>query len=281
MCEVFGVMDGAGDDVNRYMLREGLDMLAKGINFFVPHGTWYDPVNNVTFQPELSFRTERYAAPTRAFNDFVREFSPIMQSSTHYPDIAVVYPIHDLQAHSDFTHSGAYEGGFNPEHSDYLAVGEQIAYKYRGDFLFIHPETLLEWDLSRFETIVLPGMKYVSAATLEKLLDYKRAGGQVVATGLIPTMAVERGADERVRALAKQLFETPGNWMDGIRARRLSCDTVPERGNLSFICKKRDDGNLFYFVANSSDTALNAHLQAGEKDMAFAMEPLSGKIIEM
>ena len=42
-------------------------MLAKGVNFVVPHGTWYENTKDVVFPPELSYRSARFGAEMPAY----------------------------------------------------------------------------------------------------------------------------------------------------------------------------------------------------------------------
>ncbi len=278
MCEVFGAM-GEDMDVQLFM-REALDMLAKGINFFVPHGTWYD--NNpekIIYPPELSFRSRKFAEPVAAFNRFVKECCEKLQGSEHICEAAVLYPIDDLQANTDFQAPDAYQGAVNPGWSDYLDFGEKLSYEYYRDFIFIHPEILEIWDLSNFKVIIVPGMKYISIKTLEKLKCFRENGGIVLSTGLIPTLAVEQNKDERVAELTETIFRRGETLNDADFTVKIKCDGTPQNGHLSYI-QKRKDGKDFLFIANSSDTQLHVNIKIKNKEeRQITLEPVEGTFL--
>jgi len=70
------------------LYREAMDQFAKGVNLMVPHAVWYR-TNPITFPPELSFRTEPYAAELPAYNDYIGRLQRVLQQGRSVVDIAV------------------------------------------------------------------------------------------------------------------------------------------------------------------------------------------------
>jgi len=269
MCEVFGGMEESLPA--EALKKEALDLLAKGVNFFVPHGTWYDnDPAEIIFPPELSYRSEKFAAPLREFNDYVREMGTLFQSCQPVHELAMLYPIEDLQAHYDFTQgdggvgtkSGAYRGGTPPAYSDYLDLGEWLMYDFLQDFVHLHPSVLSTRDLGGFRAIIVPGMDVIGIETLRALRRYKDAGGTVFGTH-VPTRPVEPDTiDERdphlsgeFQRLANGLFSPMEDLGKIPFSIRLECSTPRQGGQLAYTRRRNADRD-FLFIANSSDDPL-------------------------
>ena len=277
MCEVFGAMGEEMDE--KVMMREALDMLAKGINFFVGHGTWYsDAPGTVTFPPELSFRSKKFAAPTAQFNRFVKECAKRLAPGRQVCDLAVLYPIDDLTSGYSFAYPDAYQGGYNPPYANYMELGEQLIYEMGQDFCFLHPDFIGQCE--EYQAVFLPAMQTISVATLKALLAYKNRGGIVLSGGRLPEKAVEPGCDGEVRRLLKQIFEGGKSYDDICFQFQVKRDKKPENGHLSWI-HKRDGEKDVYFIANSSDTELCLTIKAdGKKTLYKTILPLSGLFLE-
>ena len=167
--------------------------------------------------------------------------------------------------------------------------------------------------------IILPGGKVIHASNLAVIKRFWEQGGKVVATTQLPLQSAEFGRDEEVRRMVAEIFgkeaaapvedfaKRPdrslrnGNAAGGVAcfierptAERLrgllrAIAPVPDvafegepnvkGGNLSYI-HKTADGRDIYFIANSSDTALNTavHLR-GELDLE-QWDPHTGAISE-
>jgi len=307
MCEVYGDM---GEHMPvEVLLKEGMDMLAKGINFFVPHGTWYsnDP-SRINFPPELSFRSEKFAEPLAQYNEYAHRCCEILSGGQQIADIAVLYPIHDLQAQCYFGPGEAYKGGVNPEYSDYLELGEMLMLDARRDFVFIHPEILEERcavrgaelhldnqvNAQHFSAIIMPGMEAISIESLRKIAKFYDDGGRVLAFSRLPSSAVERGMDGEVRHLVSRIFGNGTNsnancgkalYLPEYGAKeledalentgvcfdvRISTNDKIEGGCLSYIHKVKD-GRDVYFISNSSDNAvkINVCLRGAKNPVLF------------
>ncbi|MCL2665732.1 MAG: hypothetical protein FWE82_08970 [Defluviitaleaceae bacterium] len=300
MCEVFGAM-GAEMPLD-WLWRESMDEMAKGVNFFVPHGTWYDNVNNVIFPPELSFRTERFAEETAAVNQYTERTCKYLRGGRHVCDIAVLYPIDDMQAHTWFDGGDSYMGSPMPPHANYLEIGEQLSLKIRKDFIYLHPEVfmancrieknklVMENKINReeFFILIVPAMKYIGAATLCKIYEFVKSGGTVISFGEMPSMSVEFGCDGEIKKHVDLLnaagfagcfkhipsadFISLSKFLSS-NVKDICIDVIIEQnieienGDFSYIHKNLN-GNEIFFFANSSDTNVSTAVSIrGEHDL--------------
>ncbi|MHB8899136.1 MAG: glycosyl hydrolase [Thermoguttaceae bacterium] len=201
------------------LYREAMDQFAKGVNVMVPHAVWYR-TNPITFPPELSWRTEPYASELPQYNQYIGRLQRVLQQGRPLVDMAVVYPIHGLQAAYHFGPGKPYTGGVIPDWADYMQVGEWLSLELRHDFTYLHPETLdarcrvadgllrLEQPefSQQYRVLVLPGMEAISVSNLARVRDFFDEGGQVIATTRLPDRSAERGKSEEVRELVRHIF---------------------------------------------------------------------------
>jgi hypothetical protein len=219
MCEVFGAM---GEDMPvENLYREAIDQFAKGINFVVPHGTWYDGEKNVIFPPELSFRSKKFGPVLPDYNKYVKRTSALLRGGRHISDIAVLYPIADLSAYHVLGESDPYLGGNIAPHVNYMKIGEALSLEIRKDFTYIHPDILnakciadngrliLDNAENRecYKVVILPAVEVIHAENLEKLRQFTETGGTVISVGLLPSKSAEYGQDNKVRKLTGDLFD--------------------------------------------------------------------------
>lgn len=286
MCEVFGAM---GEEMPPEVLRRELvDQCAKGVSLYVPHGTWYsnDPAR-VTFPPELSYRSERFAAPLREYNDMACRAGALLQGGQLQCDIGVLYPIEDLHAQYWFNGENAYTGGVNPAHSDYFAVAEHLSLKLRRDFVYVHPKALeqrctvekgalaLNRQI-RLRVVIVPGCVFLSCASLRKLAAFCRSGGSVLFTTHRPEHALkeceekefhellyelEHGSPQRVQFLPNPLEEL-GRALAALPFcpdTEVFTEKEPINGNLSYTHRLKN-GVPVWFFGNSGDEPLTVDL---------------------
>ncbi|MCL2813600.1 MAG: hypothetical protein FWD23_03270 [Oscillospiraceae bacterium] len=284
MCEVFGAM---GEDMPiENLLREAMDQFAKGINFAVPHGTWYDGENNVIFPPELSFRNKKFGPELPGYNAYVKRASALLRGGRHICDIAVLYPIADLQAHHKFGEGDPYLGGNIAGHVNYTQIGEALSLCIRKDFTYLHPETLRKKcsveenrlvlnnaeNREEYQVVILPSMDVIHLESLEKLWQFVQSGGVLLAVGRLPSKSAEPGGDGRVYDLVSRLFPKGGGRHIEEFCPRALCDALSDTGmtfdvecgeitvfggNFTYI-HKETGGRDVYFFANSSDTPVSA-----------------------
>lgn len=218
MSETYGAM---GDLPWSEMYTVAMEQYTKGINLLIPHAVWYNDAN-VTFKPELSWRSPVYAEHLPEFNTFLARLNVLLQNeAAHVADIAVLYPIATLQgSHHLDGPLGHYKGGVEVPEADYVEVGELLAVKAGRDFTYLHPEVLetrCQIENSRlvlpnrihpgrFSVLILPGHKTIHWSTLAKIKAFYDQGGAVIATGQLPSKSAEFGRDDDVSKAVKAMF---------------------------------------------------------------------------
>ena len=156
------------------------------------------------------------------FNDYIGRLSYLLQGGRHVSDVAVLYPIASAQAYNVFGEGWeyGYVGGEMPPELDYMEVGEDLFRRLRIDFTYLHPEVLVENCLfegdqmilnnevnrEAYQVLILPGGNTISATVAQKIVEFYRNGGKVIATSKIPEFSAEFGEDEQVRKAMEELF---------------------------------------------------------------------------
>ena len=218
MTETYGAMGNLSWDRLYAIVME---QYAKGINNIIPHGVWYNR-SNITYLPELSYRNPRYAAGLADYNTYIGRLNVLLQDTgRHVADIAVLYPIATLQAGYRFDGPlSPYSGGVNVPEADYVYLGELLATKVCRDFTFLHPEVLDERcsthgnrltlnnriNHEEYQVLILPGHRTIRWSNLKKIKQFYDNGGQVIATGQLPSKSAEFGHDEDVVRTIRAMF---------------------------------------------------------------------------
>jgi hypothetical protein len=157
--------------------------------------------------------------------------------------------------------------------------------------------------------MIVPGSTTIALGTLAKIRQFYDAGGAVIATTRLPSKAAEFGNDRKVQETVRALFGLDplappaaarnsnargGKALfvskpteDSLRRAINEClpvgdvgfENVPRLsgGSLSYLHKVRDGKDL-YFVANSSDTAVDTHVRLRGKFALEAWDPHTGAI---
>jgi hypothetical protein len=292
MSESYGDCKYDEQKMKLYFYKEAMDQYAKGVNYMVPHALFYSRWGY--FPPELSCYGP-YAEELPAYNEYIGRLNTMLQGGRHTADIAVLYPIVDLQSAFSFAvpNDRCY-----PDYCNYMDIAEALSLKLREDFTFLHPEVWLEKcdiqdkagtvrlnnevNFEEFRLLIIPAMEVMDVHSLEKIKEFYLRGGKIIAVGRLPSKASEAGRGQQVRNLVAELFNDAypyertnssggKSWhIDTLEEKRLhecireavgqadiQLGLVPELagGTLSYIHKIKD-GRDIYFIANSSDTAI-------------------------
>jgi hypothetical protein len=143
-----------------------------------------------------------------------------------------------------------------------------------------------------YRVLILPGIERLPLATYEKIEAFAKAGGIVIATRSLPSLApgLQEAAKDtpEITALSQILFQAAGaaghfvadeNDLGKILAQLTKPDVLlaPEAPQVGFVHRKLDFGDL-YFVANTGNTLVDTQATfrvAGEQ--AEIWDPISGK----
>lgn len=170
---------------------------------------------------------------TTTFAEWVGRNSMMLQGGKRVSEIAVFYPIADLEAYFHFDEPEYTKemrwGTFVPYDNDFLAVGEMLLGEVHRDFTFMHPDFLVSDKIKlngsklelqnkvnsqSYQALILPGQTVISLKALQKIKAYYDLGGIVIATSLLPSKAAELTGndktalanDSKVQAIIKEMF---------------------------------------------------------------------------
>jgi len=223
VCETYGNFHQQMPNDSNMLYRAGLEMYARGINYLLPHGTWWAPAT-MRIVPEISWRNPAYSAELPRYNQWAARCEGLLRAGRHVADIGVLYPMDDLAARYHvgllpFTH------GKDPiPGNDYYDISRLLTGELRRDFTFLHPEVVDErcrvegrefvlantnnWE--RYRVLLLPACRTIRVGNLQKARDFLAAGGRVIATTCLPELAAEFGRDAEVKKLAQEMFGPGG-----------------------------------------------------------------------
>lgn len=204
----------------------------------------------------------------------------MLQQGRPVVDIAVVYPIHGLQAAYYFGPGEPYTGGVIPKWADYMDVGERLSLEMRHDFTYLHPESLdarcqvanglLELQLpacpQQYRLVIMPGMEAVSATNLGKIKAYFDQGGHIIATTRLPDQAAELGKNDDVRAMIRHIFGAAASELSA--ALSVTELAVPDANGAKLavppgriVVNRNAQGGTAWFVADPATVALRRAME--------------------
>jgi hypothetical protein len=188
----------------------GFNLLGLHGMYYSTHGGWWEWA-----PPDNTFRMP-YWPHLRGFMDCQQRLAYLLSQGDHRCDAAILYPVAPVEA--GMGGGEAVKAAFD--------TARQI-YEKRIDFDFMDFESLarakvvgaeLHVSGEIYRVLILPAMRAVRHSTLEKAVEFKRAGGLVLAVGALPEASDRVGRDDpEVAAMVKELF--PGGPSDDAAAR--------------------------------------------------------------
>jgi hypothetical protein len=218
--EVYGAFKENTVDVNM-LYRTIMELFARGINFAVPHGEWYEPTK-VGIPPLVSPYSEKLGPALPAYSSYVGRSCYLLQGGRKISEIGIVYPISSLQGAYYFDAlDNKRAGSWAYSDADYLKISDILTNEIRRDFTFIHPEYLAtdkyqitagnlhlnnKENYQDYKTIIIPGGSVIALNTLQKIKKFYDEGGKVIATTLLPSQSIKVEEDEKVKAIVSEMF---------------------------------------------------------------------------
>lgn len=202
LCESFGA---ASWRLNLRDLRRISHWLFEGgVTHFVPHAFYYstEGFRRREYPPSEFFQADYW----ERYGEFVREvasLSGFLSRGTHAAEAAILYPTESLFAEFD---GNLLKG--SPTFNDICVLGELLR-ELGHDYDFLDGEALgaatvqgdrLHLGSESYGTLFLPAARYLPPGAREKISNFARAGGRVVATTRLPD------ADGENRAWSRELF---------------------------------------------------------------------------
>jgi len=234
-------------------------------------------------------------------SQYLQRLSYLLRQGRPVNDVALYLPNHDAWAH------------FSPEHVDLIEtlrdeVGADVmpqVFQAGLNLDFFDDDALqkvgrvekggLVLGPGRYPVVILPGVERIPFETVQKLAEFARNGGILIATRRLPSRApgfLAGDADNnKVSELAHSLFEGPsavGHFVADEKelAKRLSSlmqvDLALEQRSfdLGFVHRQTDDAEI-YFVVNTSNLPLKTNatfrVEKGSRSVE-SWDPMSGRI---
>jgi hypothetical protein len=182
-----------------------------GCNLLNLHGLYYSTHGSYWewAPPCYHFRMPYWEHMT-VFLKYFERLSFLLSQGTLKSDIAIVYPVSTAQARMNEKEANntAFSAGTDLFNNGY-------------DFTFIDDQSLVRSEISdkkikvsdmEFSVLILPDLKAIRWSTLCRALDFKRAGGTVIALGSLPETSDHFGSnDPDLTKIITEIFgENPG-----------------------------------------------------------------------
>jgi len=167
--------------------------------YYSTHGGWWEWA-----PPDNTFRMP-YWKDMRGFMSCVRRLSYLFTQGTHSCDVAIMYPVSPMEAGMEgkeavtvaFDSAGKlYERAIDFDFMDFHSLERSTI---GGKELHVSGES--------YKILVLPAMTAIRHSTLRKALEFKRAGGIVLAVGAMPQASDRAGMnDPELAEMVAELF---------------------------------------------------------------------------
>ncbi len=177
----------------------GFNLLGLHGMYYSTHGGWWEWA-----PPDNTFRMP-YWKHLKGFMDCQQRLAYLLSQGHYRCDVAILYPVAAVEAGMDGKVS--VDTAFNTA-KDIYSKGIDFDFM---DFQSLDRAEVVGKELhvsgNIYKVLILPAMKAVRHSTLQKALDFKRAGGLVISAGALPEASDRIGrGDPEVAAMVKELF---------------------------------------------------------------------------
>ena len=255
-----------------------------GATLFNPHALYYTTFGGwwEWASPDFHFR-QPYWPLTGPLWQYVTRLSFLLSIGHHRCDLAVLYPITDLEAGfsgAEETAAGfgrrAMDDGLDFDFIDFESLERAVAVAGES-----HEAGELRVAGGSYRALVFPAVRAVRHSSLVKALEFKRAGGAVIALGFAPMCSEQTGRDDpEFGAMLEELFD--GRVVvDEVAAlehlnNHLERDFVADTANICAL-HRMIDGLDTYFVFNRSDQRRHVTAQFRAKGQAELWDAWTGE----
>ena len=224
VCENQGVQGGDSYLSTGMMRRTSNCLGAWDIGEYVPHAFNYD-LTRTNYPPDW-FRGQPYLEWFHFYADQMRRISFVNRESRRLADVVVLYPQVSIwgQAAAAFDQDRMRrildKSNWSPdavETSDQYADLKMRLTEARYDFLVADDYYLAKSESAggrlhinnhEFQVLILPPMSTTRRITAQRVRDFYRAGGTVIALRRLPYVSVESGRDDaELKSIWEEVFE--------------------------------------------------------------------------
>lgn len=217
--EIYGAIKDKVFDANM-MFQIAMETLARGANFIVPHGLWYK--DKVAIQPLISIHNKRLEGKLPEYSKYIGRMSYLLRGGRKVADIALLYPIADLQGFFRFqAEENVRPGHWISKYTNYTQISKMLSEDIYRDFTFVHPGflqtdkyTISEGKLKLqnkenyqdYEVLIMPAQKVMSVKTLSRVKEFYDKGGKIIAVGKLPSVSSEFGKEKELLEIISSIF---------------------------------------------------------------------------
>ena len=221
--EIYGAFQADMDSLMLY--RVAMEVMARGVNFIVPHGMWYNPEKEkIRIPPLVSWQNPLLGESLPYYSTWVARSCMLLHGGSRVSDIALLWPITAIQAETYIyrdRNSGLPVANWLPPHVNHHDLSNLLTNELRRDFTFVHPEDLHNGkivaegkelilnntvNIQRYKVLLLPGGEVISVETLKAAKNYYDGGGKLLFTASLPSRSAEFGRDDEIVAHIKSIF---------------------------------------------------------------------------
>jgi hypothetical protein len=269
---------------------------ALGVNIITSYYPWsaYSRDSDVAWQ-----RGEKPAQVSyRAYNDYVGRLGVMLDRGKHVCDVALFYPITTIQAHFAPTNAPMWE--LKAQHPVIQHVEQSFRdlaralLQNQADFDIVDDQALQRAEIKRgvlavanerYRALVLPPMLVIKEQTLQRILEFQRSGGHVIALEQLSSEAAERGKDADLKRAATTLKRAGGVIAPDIAqliAAIRQCvqpDVLLDPATPSVLVNhRREQRRDIYFLTNTSASPVRFSATLRAQGRASFWRPLTGSV---
>lgn len=217
--EIYGAIKDKIFDADM-MFQIAMETMTRGANFIVPHGMWYK--DKVGIPPLISIHNQKLEGKLPEYSEYIGRMSYLLRGGRRVADIALLYPIADLQGFFRFqAEENVRPGHWISEYTNYTKISEILSEDVYRDFTFVHPELLLtdKYEISDgklkllnnenfqdYDVLIMPAQKVMSVRTLSKIKEFYDEGGKIIAVGQLPSVSSEFGKEKELQEIIRYIF---------------------------------------------------------------------------
>ncbi len=165
--------------------------------YYSTHGGWWEWA-----PPDFHFRMP-YWPHMKQWLKYTERMSYLLSQGKHVSDIAIVYPTESMQAYPEANPNIAFDVALRLSNSglDYDFI----------DFRSLREATTANGSLNiadeQYKIIILADIQAMHHSSLQKIVEFYRSGGIVLATGSLPRASSSKGeGDPEVNQIIKEIF---------------------------------------------------------------------------
>jgi len=247
--------------------------LVSGHNLLSLHGLYYSTKGGWwEWAPPCNHFRMPYSKHFKQLLECSERLCYLLSQGVHRCDVALLYPVAPSEAglggdeavRAGFSLGEAlYDESIDFDFMDFQSLERATVTKKTGD----HPAELrVAGEIYRI--LILPAMRAVRFSTMQKALEFHRAGGLVFALGCLPEASDRAGsADAHLDAIATEIFGGKGHFFATVGSLLAAVDTAFPRDFVACDCIRLDSPKDNPDTVPAKKKPWVMHRKAGQRDI--------------